>query len=198
MQKIKLFSQYDMDVLFYKIGMDIAEEVNHWPDTYFSDDQLPGHIQELTRRKELQIPGADFRNGQSSTIDRIYTASEIQLRGNPNKKLKIKVLVYQYPFTGESYLLGCKPGAAFEPVEGDWFIDPANQMIITEYHNYESKPKQIVNKHNALTERMQQMLEDISAGMTEFNANLDKVIEPVVLAKQKEVIERQQVLSSIR
>lgn len=198
MQKIKLFSQYDMDVLFYKEKMDIGKDVNQWPDAYFSAENLPGHIDALAQQRQLQIPQVDFLAGRSITVDRIYPASALRPGGNPNKKLKVKVLVYQYPFTGESFLLGCKPRAAFDSIEVEWLLDAGSRMILAEYPNYESNPKQIIRKHNAMTESLQQMLADVAQGLEEFNDNIRDVIEPAIYEKQQEVIERQRVLSALR
>ena len=36
MKKIELFSQYDADILFYRIKIEIDDAVRQWPDDHFS------------------------------------------------------------------------------------------------------------------------------------------------------------------
>lgn len=148
MQTINLFSEYDSATLFDKIRREAAREINQWPEAYFAADQADRHLKAVRDRLRPRLPEIDLRNGRELMKEKVYALSALRPGAKPGVQVRVNVLVYEYPFKGELYLLGCHPPQLQpELAGGACFADRANQVVVIEYTGFDKSPRQIITLH---------------------------------------------------
>lgn len=198
MQKIRLFSQYNLEALLLKATKEINDKVAQWADHYFDTEQLPMHIDALKQSQHLDLPPVDFLNGRQVMIDRIYPASVYQPGLKNNSKVRVSVLTFQYPFAGQMYLLGCCPATDVPEAAGEWYFDSLNKQIIVEYVEYEKYPRKTINAHQSYIASVQASYKSLQDEFVMFNNELDRVIESAVKERIRENDEFKRMLSSLK
>ncbi|KAA0992423.1 hypothetical protein [Dyadobacter aurulentus] len=188
MQKIRLFSQYDAAALFLKTKKELEDQVGQWPEEYFRSMEIGQHISSLKDTFRLSVPDIDFLNGRQVIVDRILPLSDYQPGMRRGINVRVSVLMYKYPLTGTTYLLGCRPSVPIQELVGEWYTDPVNQEIYVEYSQYDKHPKKVVNAHQACISSLQQAHRALKDEFQDFNDMLDEMIANL-LQKRKEEAE---------
>ena len=96
------------------------------------------------------------------------------------------------------YLLGCRPPGSPPVPEGDWYADPQNKVIFTEYLHYDNHPRNVIARHKASAETLQTLFESVCARFSQFNADLDGIIAEAVRNRQEELQNRARILFALR
>lgn len=186
MQKIKLFSQYDLDAIFLKTRREIFDQLRQWPERYFDSEQIQSHIEALKKPLQLNLPDIDFKKGNQVLAERIYPASVFQPGNKSNSKFRVTVLIFQYPAEGQLYLLGCCPPLDVPDPIGEWYVDPVHQHITIEYLEYEKHPKKAMAAHQNYTTSLQLCYESLKNELASFNDDLDNMIEAAITERKRE------------
>ncbi|KAA6436842.1 hypothetical protein FEM33_19140 [Dyadobacter flavalbus] len=197
MRKVKLFSLYDTNSLFYKIGMEINQEINKWPQEYFADDQIEGHVKNLKTGKELSIPEIHFARSESRTSSKIFPNSVLRPGSGSEMKIKVNVIEYRIPFEGDVNLLACRVSSNNSIKSEEWTVDPKIGELTIEYPVYGKTSKVLIHEHkNYVTDLMQQQ-SDLKAELLEFNSGLENMIRQVVEKRKNEIRSQNSLLSSL-
>jgi hypothetical protein len=197
MRKVKLFSLYDTNSLFYKIGMEIKEEISKWPHAHFADDQIESHIQLLKTSKELRTPEILFNKSESKTSSKIFPNSVLRPGSSSDMKIKVNVIEYHIPFEGDINLLACKVSSGKSIKSQEWTADPKTGKLIIEYAVYGKTSKTIVNEHNSYITDLMQHQNELKSEFSEFNSGLENRIRQVAEKRKTEIKDQISLLVSL-
>lgn len=198
MQKIKLFSQYNIDALLIKARKEVYDQLRQWPDHYFDSEEVQSHITTLKSSLQLRLPNIDFRNGHQVLVERVYPVSVFQPGRKNNSKLRVDVLTFHYPADGQLYLLGCCPPAEVPEPVGEWYVDPVTQQLTIEYVEYEKHPKKTVAAHQSYIAELQLCYESLKNEFALFDNELDNMIATAVAERKREHDEMKRMLSFLK
>ncbi|GGB85264.1 hypothetical protein [Dyadobacter sediminis] len=197
MRKVKLFSLYDTNSLFYKIGMEINQEINKWPQEYFAEDQIEGCVKNLRTEKALSIPEIHFEKSESKTSSKIFSNAVLRPGSASDMKIKVNVIEYRIPFEGDANLLACTVSSNQGFKSEEWTVDTKTGELAIEYAVYGKTSKTIIHEHkNYVTDLMQQQ-NDLKAELLKFNAGLENMIRQVVEKRKAEIKSQNSLLSSL-
>ncbi|MCF0063267.1 hypothetical protein MUK70_10180 [Dyadobacter chenwenxiniae] len=198
MQKIKLFSQYNLDALFLKTQKEIDDQISQWPDHYFYSGQIQLHVETLRTSLRVDLPEIDFKNGRQVMLERILPASVFQpgLRNNAN--VRVDVLIFEYQAIGHIYLLGCCPPLTVPEPPGDWYADPVHQQIIIEYAEYEKHPRKTLIAHQYYTASLQLCYESLKDEFAVFYKKLNDAIDAAITERKSEIDDMKRMLDFLK
>jgi hypothetical protein len=198
MQTINLFSEYDSATLFDKIQREAAREINQWPETYFAAGHLEDYLNALKDRFYPRLPEIDLHNGIELMKEKVCLLSDLQPGAKPGVHVRVNILVYEYSFKGELYLLGCHPSQRVTESAGVCFVDRAKHVIVIEYTGFDKSPRQIINVHreylSALTACYAALKIEFEAFEHTFSAFLGSAAE----SRSKEIDHRRRLLSTMQ
>jgi hypothetical protein len=197
MRKVKLFSLYDTNSLFYKIGMEIKEEISKWPHAHFADDQIESHIQLLKTSKELRTPEILFNKSESKTSSKIFPNSVLRPGSSSDMKIKVNVIEYHIPFEGDINLLACKVSSGKSIKSQEWTVDQKTGKLIIEYAVYGKTSKTIINEHNSYITDLMQHQNELKSEFSEFNSGLENRIREVAEKRKAEIKDQISLLVSL-
>jgi len=198
MQTINLFSEYDSATLFDKIQREAAREINQWPEAYFTADHIGHYLNALMDRFYPRLPEIDLDHGIELMKEKVCLLSDLQPGAKPGVYVRVNILVYEYSFKGELYLLGCHPSRLIPESAGTCFVDRANQVIVIEYTGFDKSPRQIINVHrdylSALTACYAALKIEFEAFEHAFSTFLNSAAE----TRRDEIEHRRRLLSTMQ
>lgn len=197
MRKVKLFSLYDTNALFYKIGIEIQEEISKWPHSYFAGDQLNDHMEKLKMAKELKWPEIHFARSKSTTSSRIFPVSVLRPGSGSDMKIKVNVIEYRIPFDGDINLLACKSSSNKSIKSEEWIVDPKANELLIEYAIYGKTSKNIIQEHNSYITELAAHQDELRSEFLEFNQRMENIIRPIVEKRKSEIEHQASLLSSL-
>ena len=198
MQKLKLFSKYDSETLFDKIRREITDHIRQWPETNFRADQLATHQEAVSKQFQLQLPQIDFANGREMEVEKIYPRSLVQPGAKPDQQVRLNVLVYQYSYEGDTYLLGCKPATFVPETSGEWFVDPTFRSLTLEYTGYAKNPRKILTSHREYIPALINCYQVLRTEFENFKNELNGIISQAMKERQSELEAFNKILSMMR
>lgn len=198
MQQLKLFSKYDSETLFNKIRRDIIDHIRQWPETHFRADQLTTHEDAVSKQFHLQLPQIDFGNGREMEVEKIYPRSLVQPGAKPDQQVRLNVLVYQYSYEGDTYLLGCKPAVAVPEPAGEWFVDPTYRSLTLEYTGYAKSPRKILTSHREYIPGLINCYQALRAEFENFKSELSGIVSQAMKERQNELEAFNKILTMMR
>jgi hypothetical protein len=112
--------------------------------------------------------------------------------------VRLNVLVYEYPFDGEIYLLGCFPRHSPLACPGVPFIDQGRQVVGVEYTGYDKSARKVLHDHKAYRSVLMDCYAMMIQEVEDFCLRLPDYLREISESRKTAFEETRALLSAIR